>query len=82
MKLPRDLTGQELASLLRRFGYEITRQTGSHLRLTSSRTGHDHHVTIPAHRNLKVGTLASILTDVARYLEMDKARLSEELFKN
>lgn len=82
MKLPRDLTGLELASLLRQFGYEITRQTGSHLRLTSNQKGREHHVTVPAHRNLKVGTLATILTDVARYLEMGKSKLSEELFKS
>jgi predicted RNA binding protein YcfA (HicA-like mRNA interferase family) len=80
LKLPRDLTGVELASRLRRFGYEITRQTGSHLRLTSSQKGREHHVTVPAHRNLKVGTLATILADVARYLEMDRNRLAEELF--
>lgn len=80
MKLPRDLTGLELASLLRQFGYEITRQTGSHLRLTSRVKGREHHVTIPAHRNLKVGTLAATLMDVARYLEMDRNKLAEVLF--
>ena len=37
MKLPRDLSGLELAQLLRTVGYEITRQTGSHLRLTTER---------------------------------------------
>ncbi|MBZ5514138.1 MAG: type II toxin-antitoxin system HicA family toxin [Acidobacteriia bacterium] len=80
MKLPRDLTGLELASLLRQFGYETTRQTGSHLRLTSSQKGREHHVTVPAHRSLKVGTLATILTDVARYVEIDRNKLAEELF--
>jgi len=35
MRLPRDLSGRELASALRRLGYEITRQTGSPLRLTT-----------------------------------------------
>ena len=27
MKLPRDLSGEELAKLLRKYGYEVTRQT-------------------------------------------------------
>jgi hypothetical protein len=36
LKHPRDLSGEKLARLLRRFGYEITRQTGSYLRLTSA----------------------------------------------
>lgn len=80
MKLPRDLSGQELASLLRRYGYEVTRQTGSHLRLTSNRKGREHHVTVPAHKALKVGTLSEILADVAEYLEADRGNLAEELF--
>lgn len=80
MKLPRDLSGAELASLLRRHGYEITRQTGSHLRLTSTAKRSEHHITIPAHRSLRVGTLSGVLTDVASYLEMGKEELAESLF--
>lgn len=60
MKLPRDLSGEALARLLRRYGYEVTRQTGSHIRLTS-RVGEEHHLTIPAHESLRVGTLNAIL---------------------
>jgi len=80
LKLPRDVSGSELASLLRRHGYEITRQTGSHLRLTSVAKGIDHHITIPHHGHLRVGTLNAILGDVASYLEMDRGKLAEELF--
>ena len=47
MKLPRDLGGEELAALLLRYGYHVTRQTGSHMRLTSSLKGKEHHITIP-----------------------------------
>ncbi len=65
MKLPRDIGGEELASLLSRYGYQITRQTGSHMRLTSSLQGREHHITIPKHKPLRVGTLSSILNDVA-----------------
>jgi predicted RNA binding protein YcfA (HicA-like mRNA interferase family) len=39
VKLPRDLSGEDLAVLLRRYGYQVTRQTGSHLRLTSTLKG-------------------------------------------
>jgi hypothetical protein len=53
--LPRDLDGDGLAGLLGSFGYEITRQKGSHLRLTTLRGG-EHHLTIPRHRLLRVGT--------------------------
>jgi predicted RNA binding protein YcfA (HicA-like mRNA interferase family) len=81
LKLPRDLSGGELASLLARHGYAITRQTGSHLRLTSTLKGPEHHVTIPQHKALNVGTLNAILTDVAAYLETDRADLLEALFR-
>lgn len=81
MKLPRDLDGARLASLLRRYGYEITRQTGSHIRLTSSQKGREHHTTVPAHREIRVGTLHTILRDVAAYLEMDLNDLLRELFR-
>ena len=36
MKLPRDIGGKDLADLLSKYGYEINRQTGSHLRLRSA----------------------------------------------
>jgi len=80
VKLPRDLAGGELASLLRRYGYEISRQTGSHLRLTSMSKGTEHHITIPRHKYLRLGTLSAILTDIASYLEMERSGLEEELF--
>lgn len=80
MRLPRDLSGTELASCLRHYGYEITRQTGSHLRLTSTIKGIEHHLTIPRHRQLRVGTLSGILSDVAAYLEIDRQKLVEDLF--
>ena len=80
MKLPRDVSGPELARVLHRHGYEITRQTGSHLRLTSKIKGVEHHITIPSHDALKVGTLSAILSDVAAYLEIERAALIESLF--
>ena len=43
MKLPRDMGGEELAALLGKYGYKITRQTGSHIRLTSTSKGFEHH---------------------------------------
>lgn len=48
-------------------GYGVDHQTGSHIRLTTQRNG-EHHVTIPAHKPLKIGTLNAILRDVAPML--------------
>ena len=80
MKLRRDVPGEQLASLLHRYGYEITRQTGSHVRLTSTVKGSEHHITIPRHKELRVWTLNAILSDVAGYLEMGREELAEDLF--
>lgn len=80
MKIPRDLGGEELARLLGKYGYKITRQTGSHMRLTSSFKGKEHHTTIPRHISLKVGTTSNILKDVASYLEIEKEQLIKNLF--
>ena len=81
MKLPRDMGGEELAALLGRYGYKITRQTGSHIRLTSTSKGFEHHITIPRHRPLRVGTLSNIVNEVADYLETERQKLVKELFR-
>ena len=79
MKLPRDLSGAELAKALERLGYRITRQTGSHLRLTLD-LPIQHHITVPAHDPLKVGTLAAILADVAAHGKMNRDDLIRRLW--
>ena len=80
MKLPRDVSGDDLVRALRRFGYQITRQKGSHVRLTSNLKGTEHHVTIPNHSQIKIGTLAQILGDVATYLDLTSEELTRQLF--
>lgn len=50
MKLPRDMSGEDLARLLEKLGYQVARQTGSHLRLTTAIPS-EHHVTIPRHES-------------------------------
>jgi predicted RNA binding protein YcfA (HicA-like mRNA interferase family) len=78
VKLPRDLSGSELAKVLSRIGYRITRQSGSHIRLTID-VPSQHHVTVPAHDPLKVGTLSGILNDVAAHLKIDRDELLRRL---
>ena len=79
MKLPRDIRGEELAKLLEKYGYSVIRQSGSHIRLTSTIKG-EHHLTIPKHTSLKIGTLNNILNDISHHLEIDKQTLVYELF--
>jgi predicted RNA binding protein YcfA (HicA-like mRNA interferase family) len=79
MRIPRDLSGNDLAALLKSFSYALTRQTGSHMRLTTQREG-EHHVTIPNHPSLRLGTLSGILTDVAHHFGISRDELSKKLF--
>lgn len=79
MRLPRDLSGPALAQALPALGYRITRQTGSHLRLTTTERG-EHHVTIPRHDPLRVGTLAAILADVGEHHGLSRDELLARLF--
>lgn len=80
MKIPRDLTGGELAVVLKRkLAYEVTRQKGSHIRLTTQEPS-EHHITIPNHDPLKLGTLSAILNDIAAHQQMTKEELLMFLF--
>lgn len=74
-KLPRSLSGQELIRILKKLGYTANRQVGSHIRLTTEING-IHHITIPDHAPLKIGTLSGILKEVAGHHGFTK----EELF--
>ena len=79
MKLPRDISGNQLIKNLKPLGYIVTRQTGSHIRLSTEQNG-QHHITIPQHDPLKIGTLAAILADIAAHFNLSKNELTELLF--
>ena len=81
MRLPRDLSGDEMVRLLRRhYGYQLIRQRGSHMRLATTIRGTEHRVSVPRHDQLKVGTLRTILSLVATYLDIEPEKLQRELF--
>jgi len=80
VKLPRDISGDRLISRLKTLGFEPTRQTGSHIRLTRFANGQQMHVTVPRHGSLKVGTLNSIIREVCTQLGKEKEALIKELF--
>jgi predicted RNA binding protein YcfA (HicA-like mRNA interferase family) len=80
MKIPRDIGGRELARLLGRYGYIITRQTGSHIRLTR-KADIDHHVTIPDHQSIRIGTLNNIIKDIAQHLGKTREEVIEDIIR-
>ena len=72
MRLPRDLSGQDLVRLLvKQYGYRQVHQEGSHIVLQSESP--PHRIAIPNHDPLRLGTLNSILRAVARAQGIDKA---------
>ncbi len=79
MKLPRDLSSDDLIKGLSRLGYEVSHQTGSHIRLTTQENG-EHHVTIPAHNPIKIGTLNAIFRDIAEHFNLSRDELLQKLF--
>lgn len=80
MKLPRDMDAPDLIKALHRIGYRTVRQSGSHIRL---QTDHPkpHALTIPNHSPLKLGTLSSILAEVAVQRNLSREALLEMLVK-
>ncbi len=50
------------------------------MRLTTQQGG-EHHVTIPDHASLRLGTLSSFLADVAGHLMIQRDALAAELFE-
>ncbi len=79
MRLPRDISSKELIKLLKKFDNEISRQKGSHIRLTTFLEG-EHYITIPNHDPIRLGTLSSILLEVAAHFKKTKEEIADEIF--
>jgi len=69
MKLPRDVSGAQLIKALRVLGYEVSRQRGSHIRVTTQRNG-EHHEAVPNHNPIKPGSLPGIIKSIAAHHRM------------
>lgn len=80
MKFPRHVSGVDLANGLGRLGYQISHQTGSHMRLTTQRGG-EHHLPIPAYEALRASPLSAILGDVAEDPQLSRQQLLGQLFR-
>ena len=81
MKLPRDLSSVEVARrLARHYGYRGTRSRGSHMTMTLTAEGDRHQVTVPRHRDVRIGTLDAIIADVAAFLGLPKQAVRDTLF--
>jgi len=67
VKLPTDVSGQELIKALVRAGFVVNRQRGSHVVLR--RANPYARVVVPDHKRIRPGTLRQILTEAGLTVE-------------
>ena len=79
MILEYSISSEELIEKLSTFGYEVTRKTLIHVRLTTQKNGED-TITIPVHDSIKFATLNAILKDVSNHLDLSSDELLKLLF--
>ena len=80
MKVPRDVNTNSLITVLKRHGYIIVRQTGSHIRLSKRLdNGDEHNITVPNHKPIKIGTLQSIAVQICNLNRLDISKFYAEL---
>ena len=77
-KLP-PISGTDLIRFLASLGYETIRQRGSHVRLRKRTNVGEHHVTVPAHKEVAKGTLNDILSRVSLWNNIPKEELVRRL---
>ncbi len=76
MRIPRDLSGSDLVSVLcRHWGYV---KVGSHIILQTQEPT-QHRVAVPAHKTLRVGTINSVLRDVSNHKGVDRQAILDSL---
>lgn len=78
--LPRGLSGRQLMRLAEKLGYQFRRGSGSHIVMTISAGGH--HICIPDHKELSIGTLNDIINDIAQQLQLSKQEVVTQLFQD
>ena len=65
MKVPRDVSGPETTKALKRLGFVVTRQVGSHIRMARGSV----QVTVPNHKTICPKTLQTVLRQAGISLE-------------
>ena len=79
MKVPRDISGDEFIRALSVLGYVPLRQEGSHMRLICRERG-VHHISVPRHKSLHVGTFSYLLGLVGKHHGLTRDELLRRLF--
>jgi predicted RNA binding protein YcfA (HicA-like mRNA interferase family) len=79
MKIPRNLKGSTLVRVFCKcWGYTVVNQEGSHIILVTDIPSY-HRICIPNHNPLRIGTLNSIVSAVARHKGVTKQEILDSL---
>ncbi len=79
MKLPRDVSGQQLTNaLVKKWDYKVMHQRGSHIILETGTPG-SHRIAIPNHKSLRIGTLNSIIRAIAEHKQTSREQIVKTL---
>jgi len=71
----RRMSGSEAIAALRRFGFEMVSQRGSHAKLVRiTEAGERQVVTVPTHSELDTGTARALFRQAARFIPADELR--------
>jgi predicted RNA binding protein YcfA (HicA-like mRNA interferase family) len=71
----RRLSGDEVVTILARFGFRVRSQRGSHVKLRRVTSGGiAETLTVPRHRELDVGTLQAIFRQASRFIPEEQLR--------
>jgi len=69
------LSGSEAISIFQRFGFVVSKQSGSHVKLRRIiSAGEKQTLTVPNHRQLDTGTCHAIYRQASRYVAADDLR--------
>ena len=77
-KLP-VVSGAKLIKLMKKLGYEVIRQRGSHVRLRKVTDAGEHNITVPMHPEMAKGTLNDILSKLSIWNNISKEKLIDML---
>lgn len=69
------LSGKDIVKILTAFGFELTKQKGSHMKLKRVVYGNTETLIVQNHKVIPVGTLKSIFNQTSKYIS------KEELYK-
>jgi len=69
------LSGEEIITILIKFGFKVHSQRGSHIKLKRiAGSGDVQTLTIPRHQELDKGTLRAIFRQASRFIQEDELR--------